>query len=48
MIAQAIYNFYVNPVNPILIGDKKSDILAGENAGIGKNLYIHRFLATGK
>lgn len=26
--------------NSVLIGDKKSDILAGENAGIGKNLFI--------
>jgi D-glycero-D-manno-heptose 1,7-bisphosphate phosphatase len=31
----------------VLIGDKKSDILAGENAGIGKNLYIQDLLRTG-
>jgi D-glycero-D-manno-heptose 1,7-bisphosphate phosphatase len=44
MILQAIREFNIDSVNSILIGDKKSDILAGENAGIGKNLYIHDLL----
>jgi D-glycero-D-manno-heptose 1,7-bisphosphate phosphatase len=30
----------------VLIGDKKRDILAGEKAGIGKNLYIQNLLQT--
>lgn len=44
MILQAIHEFNIDSVNSVLIGDKKSDILAGENAGIGKNLYIHDLL----
>lgn len=44
MILQAIKDFNINPANSVLIGDKKSDILAGERAGIGKNLYIHQLL----
>lgn len=40
LILQAINEFNISPVNSMLIGDKKRDILAGENAGIGKNLYI--------
>lgn len=44
MILAAIDEFNVNRANSILIGDKKSDILAGEKAGIGKNLYIHQLL----
>jgi len=47
MILQAIQQFNISPVNSILIGDKKRDILAGENAGIGKNLYIQNLLETG-
>jgi D-glycero-D-manno-heptose 1,7-bisphosphate phosphatase len=42
MILKAINEFNINPANSILIGDKKSDILAGEKAGIGKNLYIQQ------
>lgn len=40
MILQAIDEFNLNPAECVLIGDKKSDILAGKNAGIGKNLLI--------
>ncbi len=47
MILQAIQQFNISPVNSILIGDKKRDILAGENAGVGKNLYIQNLLETG-
>ncbi len=47
MIFKAIEEFNVSPVNSILIGDKKRDILAGENACIGKNLYIQNLLETG-
>ncbi len=48
MILQAINEFNINPSKSILIGDKKSDILAGQNAGIGMNRYIHEFLLSGK
>lgn len=47
MIRQAIEQFNINPVKSILIGDKKRDILAGEKAGIGKNLYIQNLLEKG-
>ena len=47
MILQAIEDFNIDPVNSVLIGDKKSDILAGKNAGIGKNLYIQDVLKKG-
>ena len=40
--------FNIDPVNSIVIGDKKRDILAGQNAGIGKNLYIQDLLETGR
>lgn len=40
MILQAIDEFGLNPSDCVLIGDKKSDVLAGKNAGIGKNLLI--------
>lgn len=43
MILQAIKEFNINPSASVLIGDKKSDILAGENAGIGENHFIHEF-----
>ena len=45
MILQAIDEFNIDPANSVLIGDKKSDILAGENAGIGENLYIQNILS---
>jgi D-glycero-D-manno-heptose 1,7-bisphosphate phosphatase len=44
MILQAIKEFNINPAASVLIGDKKSDILAGRNAGISENHYIHEFL----
>jgi len=47
MIQQAIKQFNIDAVKSVLIGDKKRDILAGENAGIGKNLYIQNLLAEG-
>ncbi len=47
MIRQAIEQFNIRAVNSVLIGDKKRDILAGENAGIGKNLYIQNLLREG-
>ncbi|WP_319272769.1 HAD family hydrolase [uncultured Draconibacterium sp.] len=47
MILQAIQEFNIDPVNSVLIGDKKRDILAGQRAGIGKNLYIQNLLQTG-
>jgi D-glycero-D-manno-heptose 1,7-bisphosphate phosphatase len=44
MILQAIDEFNINPEKSVLIGDKKSDILAGNNAGIVKSLYIQDVL----
>jgi len=44
MILQAIDEYNINPEESVLIGDKKSDILAGKNAGIGKSLYIQDVL----
>lgn len=44
MILQAIAEFDLDPLKSIVIGDKKSDILAGEKAGIGKNVYIQSLL----
>lgn len=46
MILNAIKEFNINPASSILIGDKKSDILAGENAGIGENHFISEFLGN--
>ena len=40
MILQAIREFNINPGASVLIGDKKSDISAGKNAGISRNLLI--------
>ena len=48
MILKAINEFNINPSESVLIGDKKSDILAGENAGIGKNLFIQQLLGKGE
>ncbi len=48
MILRAIDEFNINPSESVLIGDKKSDILAGENAGIGKNLFIQHLLGKEK
>ena len=44
MILSALHEFNINPSLSVLIGDKKSDILAGQNAGIRENHYIHEFL----
>jgi D-glycero-D-manno-heptose 1,7-bisphosphate phosphatase len=44
MILKAIHEFNINPSESVLIGDKKSDILAGKNAGIAKNIFIQRLL----
>jgi len=46
MILQAINKFNINPDKSILIGDKKSDILAGENARIGRNYFIQDLLTS--
>lgn len=46
MIQQALNEFNISAVNSVLIGDKKRDILAGENAGVGKNLYIQNLIQT--
>ncbi len=48
MILKAINEFNINPSKSVLIGDKKSDILAGENAGIGENLFIQHLLGKEK
>ncbi|WP_297091680.1 HAD family hydrolase [uncultured Draconibacterium sp.] len=47
MLNLAIEQFNISPVKSVLIGDKKRDILAGQRAGIGKNLYIQNLLQTG-
>lgn len=47
LIVQAINEFNIEPKQSIVIGDKDRDILAGENAGIGKNLYIQDLLKEG-
>lgn len=44
MILKALEEFNINPKKSVLIGDKKSDILAGENAGIGMNLEVYKVL----
>lgn len=44
MLLQAIGEYNIDPVNSVLIGDKKSDILAGENAGVEENIYIQDIL----
>ena len=40
MILKAFEDLGVNPEESILIGDKESDILAGENAGITHNFIV--------
>ncbi len=44
MILEVIEEFNLNAVNSVLIGDKKSDKLAGINTGLGKNIYIEDLL----
>ncbi len=41
MIIEAIKEYNIDPSISILIGNKKTDILAGKEAQIGKNFYIH-------
>lgn len=41
MIIQAIEEFKINPKNSILIGDKVSDIIAGNLAGVGTNILLN-------
>lgn len=47
MILQAVDEFNIDLAQSILIGDKRTDILAGKNAGIRKNLYIQDLLENG-
>jgi D-glycero-D-manno-heptose 1,7-bisphosphate phosphatase len=44
MIVEAIKEYNIDAEKSVLIGDKKRDLLAGENAGIGKNFYIQDLL----
>ncbi len=45
MLLNAIRDFNIDPSVSILIGNKKTDILAGEQAQIAKNFYIHELLS---
>ncbi|MFV0590321.1 MAG: D-glycero-alpha-D-manno-heptose-1,7-bisphosphate 7-phosphatase [Draconibacterium sp.] len=47
LIVQALNEYDIDPKLSVLIGDKERDILAGKNAGIGKNLYIQELLKKG-
>jgi len=47
LIVQALKEYPIDPERSVLIGDKERDILAGQNAGIGKNLYIQPLLKKG-
>ena len=47
MILKAIKEYNIDPENSVLIGDKESDIRAGVNAHIGKNIYIQDLLKKG-
>ena len=47
MIVEAIKEFNIDPLKSVLIGDSNSDLLAGEKAGIRKNLYIQDLLTDG-
>lgn len=47
MIVEAIKEYDIDPEQSVLIGDKERDLLAGEKAGIGKNLYIQDLLENG-
>jgi D-glycero-D-manno-heptose 1,7-bisphosphate phosphatase len=47
LFVEAIKEFNINPESSVNIGDKERDILAGHNAGIGKNLYIQDLLPFG-
>lgn len=45
MLLKAIAEYNIDPARSVLIGDKESDIMAGKNAHIGRNIYIHDLLA---
>ena len=45
MLLNAINDFNIDPSKSILIGNKKTDILAGKRAQIAKNFYIHELLS---
>ncbi|MCK3685652.1 HAD hydrolase-like protein [Maribellus sp. YY47] len=47
LIVQALKEYKIDPMCSILTGDKERDILAGQNAGTGKNLYIQPLLKKG-
>ena len=47
MIVEAINEYGINPKRSVVIGDSERDLLAGINAGIGKNLYIQDLLPKG-
>ena len=44
MILKAINKYNIDPKKSVLIGDKESDIQAGINAHIGRNIYIQDLL----
>ena len=46
LILDAKQDFDLDLENSILTGDKKSDLEAGKNAGIGKNIFFHEFIFT--
>ena len=48
MIVQAMNEYGINPKLSVLIGDSERDLLAGKNAGIGKNLYIQDLISGSK
>ena len=48
MIVQAMNEYGINPKLSVVIGDSERDLLAGKNAGIGKNLYIQDLISGGK
>ncbi len=47
MIVEAIKAYGIDREASVLIGDSERDLLAGKNAGIGKNLYIQSLLKEG-
>jgi len=47
LILKALKEFNIDSKKSVLIGDKKSDILAGINAGIGTNLEVNKVLEKG-
>lgn len=47
MIVEAIKAYGIDREASVFIGDSERDLLAGKNAGIGKNLYIQSLLKEG-